>query len=225
MPDPARTAPNRDQQAPADDDAGRRPRGRPRRPATDAAILRATIDLLMEVGIGGTTTNAIVDRSGCSKSTIYRRWSTRDGLILDALRTVVRGRPDDIRLVVELEREMGSSVHAAAHRAAKGFQTKLFRAVFPTIARELLAGSAIGDQFRADIFAPIRAAAKARLLEAIEREELDPTVDRDLVFDLVYGGILYRLLLGEPVDDHVAHEVANLVMNGAAGKRYRRRAG
>ena len=60
------------------DTVPRRSRGRPRLPATDAAILGATVDLLTEVGIGGTTTNAIVERSGCSKATIYRRWPTRE---------------------------------------------------------------------------------------------------------------------------------------------------
>jgi AcrR family transcriptional regulator len=198
----------------------RRARGRPRLPATDEAILQATIDLLTEVGIKGTTTNAIVERSGCSKATIYRRWPTRDALILDALRTVFQGRPGDIRAVVEHERELGSTVHAAAHRGAKTFDSGIFRAVFPTMARELLSGGSIGRQFRADVFVPIRAAARARLLEAVDREEIAGTVDADLVFDLIYGGLLYRVLLGEPVDDEVARALADLVLSGAAGRRY-----
>ena len=203
------------------DAAPRRSRGRPRQPATDTAIVQATIDLLMEVGIDGTTTNAIVDRSGCSKATIYRRWPTRDALILDALRTAMQGRPADIDLVLDLERQLGSTVHAAAWRGAQVFDSQIVRAVFPTIAKELLAGSEIGEQFRTDVFVPIRSAAKARLLEAIEREEIDPTVDRDLVFDLIYGGLLYRVLVGETVDEGAARSLADLVMNGAAGQRYR----
>ena len=203
----------------------RRPRGRPRLPATDEAILRATIDLLTEVGIKGTTTNAIVERSGCSKATIYRRWPTRDALILDALRTVFQGRPEDIRVVVDLERTLGSTVHAAAQRGARAFDSGIFRAVFPTIARELLSGGPIGRQFKADVFVPIRTAARARLLEAVGREEIAPTVDADLVFDLVYGGLLYRVLLGEPVDDEVVRALADLVLHGAADRRQAKRSG
>jgi AcrR family transcriptional regulator len=203
--------------------APRRSRGRPRLPATDTAIIQATIDLLMEVGVDGTTTNAIVDRSGCSKATIYRRWPTRDALILDAMRTAMAGRPADIEVVVDLERELGSTVHAAARRGAQIFDSQIVRAVFPTIAKELLARSAIGEQFRTDVFVPIRAAAKARLLEAAERGEIDPASDRDLVFDLIYGGLMYRVLVGEPVDQAAAQAVADLVMNGAAGPRYRKR--
>ncbi len=198
-------------------------RGRPRQPATDAAILEATVDLLTEVGIGGTTTNAIVERSGCSKATIYRRWPTRDALILDALRTAVRGRPADIEVVVDLERELGSTVHAAARRGAAVFDSQIVRAVFPTIVKELLAGSEIGEQFRTDVFVPIRAAAKARLLEAMERGEIDPTVDRDLLFDLIYGGLMYRVFVGETVDEAAVEALSDLVMSGAAGPRYRNR--
>jgi hypothetical protein len=71
---------------------------------------------------------------------------------------------------------------------------------------------------------PTRAAAKTRLLEAAEREEIDPTVDRDLVFDLIYGGLVYRVLVGEMVDADVAQALADLVMKGAAGQRYREEA-
>jgi AcrR family transcriptional regulator len=200
-------------------------RGRPRQPATEDAILRATIELLTEVGVGGTTTNAIVARSGCSKATLYRRWPSRDGLILDALRVAVQGQPGDIRSVVELETKLGSTVHAAARRGTRIFDSRIFRAVFPTIARELLSGGAIGQQFRTDVFQPIRVAARARLREAEERGEIEISVDGDLVFDLIYGGLLYRMLIGQPIDDTVADAVADLVLNGAAGPRSRTRSG
>jgi AcrR family transcriptional regulator len=198
-----------------------RRRGRPRDPTSEAAIVRATIDLLTEVGVDGTTTNAIAERSGSSKSTIYRRWSTRDALILDALRLAAGGRPDDIRSVIDLERDLGSTLQAAAQRGAQIFDSKILRAVLPTLARELLAGTAVGEQFRKDVFVPIRAAAKSRLLEAVKREEISPAVDPDLVFDLIYGGLLYRVLVGEPVTEVVARSLADLVMSGAAGRRYR----
>jgi AcrR family transcriptional regulator len=221
--DRARTIPDADPRALAKEAAAPRRRGRPRNPTTETTILRATIDLLTEVGVPGTTTDAIVERSGCSKATIYRRWPTRDALIMDAFRIAVRGQPDDVRAGVELERALGSTIHAAAIRGMGIFNSQLFRSVFPTIARELLAGSEIGEKYRADVFYPIRNAARARLAEAIELEEIAPTVEGDLLFDLLYGGLLYRILVGEPVDEESARAMADLVMAGAAGRRYRER--
>jgi AcrR family transcriptional regulator len=185
-------------------------------------ILRATLDLLTEVGVEGTTTNAIAARSGCSKSTIYRRWPSRDTLILDALRLAVQGRPADIRRVVELEQEIGSTLHAGAIRGAAIFSSRVFRAVLPTLARELLADSPIGRQFRADVFGPIRSDATARLRQGVERGQIAPLADPNLVFDLLYGGLLYRVLVGEPIDEDVAHALTDLVLTGAAGPRSRR---
>lgn len=51
----------------------------------------------------------------------------------------------------------------------------------------------------------------------MERGEIDPTVDRDLVFDLIYGGLMYRVFVGETVDENAVQALADLVMNGAAG--------
>jgi AcrR family transcriptional regulator len=182
-------------------------------------ILRATLDLLTEVGVEGATTNAIAARSGCSKSTIYRRWPSRDTLILDALRLAAQGRPADIRRVIELEQEIGSTVHAGALRGAAIFSSRVFRAVLPTLARELLADSPIGRKFRADVFGPIRSDATARLRQGMERGQIAPLADPNLVFDLIYGGLLYRVLVGEPIDDDVAHALTDLVLTGAAGPR------
>jgi AcrR family transcriptional regulator len=204
--------------------ASPRARGRPRQPATQDAILRATIELLTEVGIDGATTNAIVARSGCSKATIYRRWASRDALIMDALRTIFRGQPEDIQAVVGLEPEIGL-LHAAARRGARAFDSRVFREVFPTVARELLSGGAIGKQFRADVFQPIRTAATARLHEVVKRGEIDAAVDADLLFDLIYGGLLYRVLMGQPVDDTVADSTADLLKIGLAGSRTRNAGG
>ena len=220
---PDRRPASPDERPAADNSPARR--GRRRQPATDDAILRATIELLTEAGVRGTTTSAIVALSGCSKATLYRRWPSRDGLILEALRTAVQGQPNDIRHVVAMEHELGSTIQAAARRGARIFDTRIFRAVFPTIAKELMLGGAIGQQFRADVFNPIRVDAKARLRDAVERGDVDATVDGDMVFDLVYGALLYRTLIGEPIDEAVADSLADLISRGAAGSRTRNDAG
>jgi AcrR family transcriptional regulator len=201
---------------------GGRTRGRPRRDAVELEVLEATTDLLREVGARGTTIDAIAERSGCSKSTIYRRWPTRDSIVLDALRLATRGSPGDIQEVIELERALGSTVHAAAQRGAAIFGSSIMRAVLPMITRELLAETPIGEAFRRDIFGPVRQAAKVRLRGATQRGEISPDVDPDLVFDMIYGAMLYRLLVGAPIDADVARTVADLVMRGSSGPAWPR---
>src|SRR5579859_5921183 len=66
-----------------------RPRssGRPRSVRSHAAILDATLHMLAEQGIRGSSIEAIAARAGVGKMTIYRRWPSKEALILEALRT------------------------------------------------------------------------------------------------------------------------------------------
>lgn len=59
--------------------------GRPRDPGRDAAILAATLDLLGEVGYERVTVRAIAQRAGAGLATLYRRWSTKEELVIDAV--------------------------------------------------------------------------------------------------------------------------------------------
>ena len=58
--------------------------GRQRSQAADEAILSATLDLLSERGYGGFTVSAVIDRSGVSSATLYRRWPTKQQLVAAA---------------------------------------------------------------------------------------------------------------------------------------------
>ncbi len=61
-------------------------RGRPRSVESERAILQAALDLLAE-GQGPATISiaAIARRAGAGKDTIYRRWQSKDDLLVDAL--------------------------------------------------------------------------------------------------------------------------------------------
>lgn len=62
-----------------------RPRGRPRDPDKDAAILEAAIALFLERGFGATSMDAIAERAGVSKMTLYARFKQKDELFAGAL--------------------------------------------------------------------------------------------------------------------------------------------
>jgi AcrR family transcriptional regulator len=198
--------------------AGRRRVGRPRPPQTDQSILQATIELLTEGGPSAATLDAIARRSGSAKTTIYRRWPSREALILDAFRAAVRGTSEQVEATRELGRELGSTVRGSARNILNLVQSAVFRAAFPTIAHELLGETTLGHGFRAEVFRPIRATLKARLQEEVARGEIRSDIDLDLVLDLVNGAMLYRALVGEPVDQPVADAIAELVLSGAAAE-------
>ncbi len=59
--------------------------GRPRDPENDAAILDAALDLLIERGAAGTSIEAVAQRAGVAKLTVYRRWRAKEDLLMAAL--------------------------------------------------------------------------------------------------------------------------------------------
>ena len=70
--------------------------GRPRDPACDAAILQATLDVFAEEGYAGVSIDGVAARAGVGKATIYRRYSSKAELVVEAVRcgrTSMTGSP------------------------------------------------------------------------------------------------------------------------------------
>lgn len=61
------------------------PGGRKRDPSLDGLILDAAIDLLAEVGFDRMTVDMIASRAHAGKATVYRRWVSKEALVLDAV--------------------------------------------------------------------------------------------------------------------------------------------
>src|SRR5438094_778128 len=59
--------------------------GVPRDPEADRAILQATIELLGEHGYEGMSIEAVAARAGVGKTTVYRRWISKEPLVVDAV--------------------------------------------------------------------------------------------------------------------------------------------
>ena len=63
---------------------GRGP-GRPRSAAADDAVLTAALDLIAEAGVEGVSIEQAAKRAGVARTTVYRRYATRDALVIAAL--------------------------------------------------------------------------------------------------------------------------------------------
>lgn len=63
----------------------RRGRGRPRREGADEEILSVALELLREKGYRDLTVDAVAERAGVAKTTVYRRWPSKGVLVAAAL--------------------------------------------------------------------------------------------------------------------------------------------
>ncbi|MFB9926510.1 TetR/AcrR family transcriptional regulator [Amycolatopsis halotolerans] len=186
-----------------------RPGGRTER--TRVAVLRATLDLLAEVGFTELTVEAVAERSGVHKTTVYRRWESREGLVAAALRfgTAEPWSPADTgSLVADLRQLALDVVRALTLPEQRELPTAAVLAAF----HSERAAEALRE------FYQDRHARAAVIVErAVARGEVPADTDPDEVTRTVCGPVFYRLFVSrEPVSEETAGVAAEA---GAAAAR------
>jgi AcrR family transcriptional regulator len=185
-------------------------RGRPRNEACTGEILAAALQLVADVGMAGLTMDAVAARAGVGKATIYRRWSSKEALMLDAWMSCVRtpAVPDTGTLRGDLEGLLGGIDHPLTSGE--------LQRVFPQMIAAAKVNADVADAYRAFI-AQRRAPLQTVLQRGVERGEIDPTADLSVVHDLLVGPIMYRWLVTDaPIDDAVIHQIIATVTAGIA---------
>lgn len=187
-----------------------RPGGRAAR--VRSAVLEATSDLLTEVGYEKMSMEEVASRAGVHKTTVYRRWPTKAKLVFDAVSVQAEVNipmPDSGTLLGDLEALARSVV--ANLESNDGTQRS----------RTLVAAAATSNELAEGMHAfwGHRFAASAKVIEqAIERGELPPETDSNLIIETLVGPIWLRVLLtGEPISNEFADQIATLVAAGAEG--------
>jgi AcrR family transcriptional regulator len=165
--------------------------GRPRSTEADRSILRTTLELLAREGLRGLSVKRVAEQAGVGKTTIYRRYPSKQELVKAALGSLLAGEP-------ETPPDTGSvrgDVAALAVQRRKTFA----RTQGHTLMLRLCVESATDPQLyrliRKVFIDPARAPVFEILRRGIERGELDPGLDLELATDLLGGAFVYRLLI------------------------------
>ncbi len=159
--------------------------GRPRSEEAHRAILDATLQLLAEVGFSALTVEGVATRAGVGKATIYRRWSSKLPLVVEAFRQLPGLEEADTgNLADDLKQMLRSYLEL--------FNSTPLRAVLPS-----LAGERAHNPELSELFDPVtrqrRRPLVAALERAVKRGELPEDLDLDLAADLVVGPVAVRL--------------------------------
>ena len=190
------------------EDLAQRGRGRPRDEVARARILEAALQVLQDVGFANTTTDAIADRAGASKATIYRWWSNKAAVVIEALRIqVARDTPfaDTGDLKKDIHQQLQSFVQFLT-----GWRGRVFKAFVAAAQND----PAFAESFRSDWVLPRRAEAKEIFERHKQRGTLGPDVDLELLLDVMYGPIYFRLLSEHgPLNAEFARSIADLTLH------------
>ncbi|MFB6891585.1 TetR/AcrR family transcriptional regulator [Kitasatospora sp. NPDC056327] len=184
----------------------RRPGGRAAR--VREAVLTAALDLLAEEGLARLTVARVAARAGVNETTVYRRWGSREKLVLDAM---LAGSDEGIP--VPDTGAVRTDLADFARSLARYLATPTGRAV----ARAAALGSedpGLADAWQAFWHSRLDQAGTI-VTRAVERGELPPDTDAALALELLCAPLQTRALLGHrPVGPELPERLAGLVLDG-----------
>jgi AcrR family transcriptional regulator len=188
-------------------------RGRPRSQTAHKAVLDAAAQLLLTKGLSAVSMDAVAERAGVSKATIYRWWPTKETLALDALYTEWAAATPTPRDTGTLRGDLLALLRPWARLASD--PDKPYGRVIAALLTEAQTDPKFADEYHTRVQEPRRAEARAVLQRAVDRGEIPATTKTEVALDLLYGPIYHRLLHGHaPINDRFVRDVIDMVLSG-----------
>ena len=171
-----------------------------------SAIAAATFAELAESGYARMSMDAVARRAGVGKAALYRRWHSKEAMLIDLVARAVRDhaliQPDTGTLRGDVEAYIGAT--------ARQLSDPLVARIAPDFLGESARNPALAAVLREVIATPRRETADALLSRAIRRGELPADLDHELALDLLVAPLGFRLLISPaPVDDDYLPRLAH----------------
>jgi Tetracyclin repressor-like, C-terminal domain/Bacterial regulatory proteins, tetR family len=170
-------------------------------------ILEATLEVLADAGYDRLTMDAVASAAKASKATLYRRWTSKAALVIDAI-CAQKGPttvPDTGTLRGDLI-EMSCGIG--------GFTDPKPLSVLGSIATAMSLDPEFAETWRRDFLGPKSLASRAVYERAQARGEIRADLDLDLIAPALAGMLLHRIfLLGEqPTPGLVARLIDQIIL-------------
>lgn len=185
------------------------PPGGKRSERIHAQVLEATAELLREGGYPAATMDAIAQRAGVSKVTLYNHWPSRTAVAAKAFGLIMANalpQPDTGSSAGDLTEQV---------KHVSEFYASDLGHVFAQLLAACVEDPAGAAYFR-EFFLSGRRAAVAELWQrAVDRGDTRPGLDVDDVIDTLFGALAFRLLMGHrPLTEEGAVALANVTLYG-----------
>ncbi len=172
-------------------------------------VLSATLELLTESGLGGLTIEDVSQRSGVAKTTIYRHWTNRNSIIIDACLRMT-DEDEDPPDTGSLEGDLRAILTELADLLATARWSSIMPSIIDAAERELEMAE-VHSRLQVRHAAPMRAA----LERAVERGQIAPDADTSAMASALRGPLYFRRwFTREPIDGPFIDLVVRGVMAG-----------
>jgi AcrR family transcriptional regulator len=164
---------------------------------------------MAEGGLAATTIDAIRDRSGVSKTTIYKHWPNRLCVAIDAFAERLASDsslPDTGTALGDFREQI---------RRVSAFYTSPVGSVFAQLLANAMQDPVASEWLRTRLLDSRQRGIQELWERAVSRGEVQKDIDPDLAMDLVFGPIMWRLVSGRrPLTEDEADAIVNAVLNG-----------
>ena len=187
-------------------------KGRPRDPSRDEAIIDAAVDVLIRDGYDRLSMEGVAAVAGVGKATVYRRWSSKAELVIDAMATLKPALDsiDTGSLDGDLKLMITASSSPLSQRLSE---------VMVSICSALPREPELLDAFKTRFTEPRIAIITEMLERARRRDELGPEIDVAMAASLVPSLMLQRALMtGQPAGRAYAEQIVGSVLLPVLGR-------
>ena len=192
-------------------DAEKPRRGRPRSEKARVAILESAAELLLERGLSAVSMDAVAERAGVSKATIYRWWPTKETLALDALFNEWAAATPAMRDTGSLRGDLLALLRPWARLAS----SRPYGRVIAGLLTQAQTNPEFAVEYRSRFVEPRRGQAREAFRRSIERGEIPGDTKVEVAIDMLYGPLYHRLLHGHaPLNDRFVRDVVETVVDG-----------
>lgn len=198
---------------PSSSPSGRLP-GRPRSEASRAAALNAALELLEEIGYARLSIDGIAARAGISKPTIYRWWTGKGAVVIEAFladTSPLIAFPHTASAIADVKAQLRS--------VAMAYKGKAGRIIRDLIALGQDDPEAL-DMFISGYIEPRRRLAKEALQRCVDQGSIRPDINFDDAVDSLYSPIFFRLLVRHlPMDEDSIERHVDLILSGISPEK------
>lgn len=174
------------------DDAPPAQPGRKRDPSLDGKILDATLDVFADVGAAGLTIDLVAARAGAGKATIYRRWTSKSELIIDAVARMKRNQVD-IEHLPDTGTLRGDLLGLFKPQSNEERERRM--KIMTALASLLSQDEALADAANGAVVEPWAEAHRVLMERAVARGEISASADVDTLSLVIPSMAAYRSLI------------------------------
>jgi len=190
-------------------------RGRPRDEDARDRILQSALEILEDTCFVNATVDAIAERAGASKATIYRWWPNKAAVFIEALREATAQElpfPDTGDLREDVRLQLRNFVKLLTGRRGRAFKAFIAAAQ---------SDPDVAEAFRTVWIEPRRAQTKTALERHQQEGRLSAATDLELFIDSLYGPFYFRLMMGHrPLTPAFAEGIAEMALKACYSKPY-----